>query len=94
MTVTLELTPTEEARLAEASRLTGLPPDEAAHSLLAEHLPPAPDAAEDSTLALFARWDAEDAQMTTEEVAEEQNLWDRFESGVNETRAALGMRRL
>lgn len=93
MTVTLELTPTEEARLAEASRRTGLPPAEAIHSVLAEHLPWV-DAENDSTLALFAQWDAEDAAMTAEEADEERRLWQRFESNVNETRQAQNMRRL
>ena len=86
MTVTLELTPTEEARLAEAVRLTGLPPDEAAHSVLAEHLPPVDSGENDPTLALFAQWNAEDAAMTAEEAEAERRLWERFESNVNETR--------
>ncbi len=93
MTVTLELTPTEEARLAEESRRTGLPPAEAIHSVLAEHLPPV-DTENDPTLALFAQWDAEDAAMTAEEADAERRLWQRFESNVNETRQAQGMRLL
>lgn len=93
MTVTLELTPTEEARLAEASRRTGLPVAEAIHSVLAEHLPSV-DAENDPTLALFAQWDAEDAAMTAEESEAEPRLWERFEGGVNQTRAAQRMRRL
>ncbi len=94
MTVTLELTPAEEARLAEAVRLTGLPRAEAAHSVLAEHLPPVDTGENDPTLALFAQWDAEDAAMTAEAAEAEQQLWGRFESNVNETRQAQNMRLL
>lgn len=94
MTVTLELTPTEEARLAEASRRTGLPPAEAIHSVLAEHLPLIDVEENDPTLALFAQWNAEDAAMTAEETDAEQRLWERFEQGVNETRQTQGMRLL
>ena len=93
MTVTLELTPTEEARLAEAVRQTGLSPNEAAHSVLAEHLPSV-DTENDPTLALFAQWNAEDAAMTAEEADAERQLWERFESNVNETRQAQNMRLL
>ena len=94
MTLTIDLTPAEEARLAAAARRTGAEPAEVMRKLVAEHLPPAPEGEEDPTLALFAQWDAEDARMTPEEAAEEQRLWERFEGGVNETRQALGMRHL
>lgn len=61
-------------------------------------LPPVPSptfpATDDSTLALFAQWRAEDAQRTSEEAAEEQRQWEQFEQNVNETHDALGMKRL
>ena len=94
MTLTIDLTPAEEARLTAAARRAGLAPAEAARKLVTEHLPPAPEGEEDPTLALFAQWDAEDRQMTPEEAAEEQRVWERFEGGVNETRQELGMRHL
>jgi len=94
MTLTIDLTPAEEARLAAAARRAGLNPTEAARKVLTANLPPASDAEDDPTLALFAQWSAEDAQMTPEETAEEQRLWERFEGGINETREASGMRRL
>ena len=43
MTLILELTPAEEARLAAAARLNGLEPAMLAKKLLTEHLPPAPN---------------------------------------------------
>jgi len=92
MTLTLELSPTEEARLGAAARRQGLAPDQILHGLMDEYLPPAEET--DPMLALFAQWAEEDAQMTPEEIAEERRLWEQFEANVNETRGALGMRRL
>ena len=90
MTLTLDLTPTEEAQITAVAQRTGLTPAEVARKLLTQNLPPVPDAVpqktEDSTLALFAQWKAVDAQMTPEEAAEEQRLWEQFEQNVNETR--------
>lgn len=98
MTLTLDLTPTEEAQIAVVAQRAGLSPAEAARKLLTQNLPPIPNVpAQDTanqTLALFAQWKAEDAQMTPEEAAEEQQLWKQFEQNVNETRDALGMRHL
>ncbi len=49
--------------------------------------------AEDPRLALFDKW-AEDAAKTPEEVAQEQQMWEEFERGVNQTRRELGMKEL
>jgi len=43
---------------------------------------------------LFRQWDEEDALMTDEEREAEDRLWEDFLKGINETRAALGMRLL
>jgi PHD/YefM family antitoxin component YafN of YafNO toxin-antitoxin module len=43
---------------------------------------------------LFAQWAAEDVNMTDEEKEAEDRLWEDVQSGINETRAALGMRQL
>ena len=98
MTLTLDLSPAEEARLAAAARQKGLAPAALVKALVTEHLPehaPAPaDPPEDPTLALFAQWSQEDAQKTPAETAQEDRLWEEFENGINETRDALGMRRL
>jgi hypothetical protein len=96
MALTIHLTPGEEARLAAAAAAEGILPAELAQRLVAEHLPPAVEngAGEDPTLALFAQWGRDDAQMTAEEAEEERRLWEQFESGINETRRALGMRQL
>jgi hypothetical protein len=46
------------------------------------------------TRELFAQWAEEDAHMTDAEREAEDRLWEEFEKGINETRAALGMRPL
>lgn len=96
MSLTVELDPAEEARLAAAAEREGVPTAELARRVLVEHLPPVPEAepAEDPTLALFRRWEEEDAKRTPEEAEAERELWERFQSNVNETRRALGMREL
>ena len=96
MTLAIDLSPDEEARLAATARQEGLDPAAFVHNLVAERLRAVipNDDPQDSTLALFAEWEKEDARMTPEEAAAENRLWEQFAQGVNETRAALGMRRL
>lgn len=93
MTLTIELTSAEEARLVAAARQEGMPPAELARKLVTDHLQQTAKAS-DPTLALFAQWESEDAQMTPEEMDQERRLWEKFEVGINETRRALGMREL
>ena len=49
---------------------------------------PAPAAVpfEDPTLALFAEWDKEDAQMTPEQIADEAREWEQFKNNLNAER--------
>ena len=68
MTLTVELTPDEEVRLKATARREGIEAEECARRLLAEHLPPVKPG--DATLALLAKWDAEDATDDPEEIAE------------------------
>lgn len=97
MTVTLELTPTEEARLAEESRRTGLPPAEAIHSVLAEHLPPAQETvrAEEiyrnaPTAALLRRWMEEDATDDPEVIRRAEEDLAELKRNLNANWAATG----
>jgi hypothetical protein len=95
MTLTIELTPTEAAQLTAAAHHAGLAPAELARKLVTEHLPPVtPGIPEDPTLALFAQWDTEDAQMTPEEVTEAQRDYDEFTRRMNAERARAGARLL
>jgi hypothetical protein len=95
MTLIIELTPTEEAQLTAVAHHAGLAPAELARKLVTEHLPAVTrDLPADPTLALFAQWDAEDAQMTPEEVTEAQRDADEFIRRMNTERARAGARLL
>jgi len=88
-----EITPTEEAQLTAAARQVGLEPDALALKLVTEHLlPVTPATPEDPTLVLFAQWDANDAQMTSEDIAEAQRDYDAFTQRMNAERARAGAR--
>jgi hypothetical protein len=95
VSLTIELDAAEEARLSAAAREQGLAPAELARRVLLDHLPAVemrqPD---EATLALFRKWDSEDAERTPEQAQLENELWDTFQANVNETRQALGMRKL
>jgi hypothetical protein len=96
MTLTISLTPEEEARLLAIARQRGIAPQECARQLITDHLPEAtPNGmSQDPTLVLFAQWKQEDAQKSPDEAEDEERMWEEFERGVNETRTALGMRQL
>jgi hypothetical protein len=92
MAVTLHLTPSEEARLEAAARQQGLDPAELARKLVIERLPPDTSDEEDPTIALFARWDQEDAAMTPEEIEEAKREAEEFKRNINTERARAGSR--
>jgi hypothetical protein len=94
MTLTIELHPDEEARLAAAARREGVEPAELIRKLVVAHLPPIPsnEDEEDPTLALFAQWDREDALMTPEEIEAEQRQFEQFKQNINAERARAGSR--
>lgn len=94
MTLTINLSPTEEALLAAAARQKGLDPAVLAKALVTEHLPEPVTLSEDSTLALFAQWAQEDAQMTPEEIAEENRTWEQLKANINVERDRAGARRV
>lgn len=96
MTLIIDLTPEEEARLEAAALQKGVAPQECVRQLLAAHLPDLiyKGAQEDPTLALFEKWRQEDALKSPDEAADEDRLWEEFEKGINQTRQSLGMRRL
>ena len=95
MTLVIELSPEEEARLAAAAEREGLLPSELARKLVTQNLPPTPPGgAEDPTLALFAQWEKEDANMTPEEIEQERRLWEEFKANINAERDRAGARRV
>lgn len=94
MTLTIDLSPSEEVQFTDVARQEGLQPADFVKKLVAERLPPEQSEPHDPTLALFAQWAQEDAKMTPGEIEQERRLWEQFEANVNETREALGMERL
>jgi hypothetical protein len=86
------LTAQEEAQLAAAARMKGIPVKQFAHEFVVEHLPDVrdiPGKAEDTTAQLLAEWDEEDATMTPEEIAIAQAEWDKLKADMNASRAAV-----
>ncbi len=93
MTLTIDLDPSEQARLDAAARQEGMGAATLAKRIVTEHLPPAPPAVEeDPTLALFAQWDREDAQMTPEELTAAQEDFAEFKRSINDERLRAGAR--
>jgi hypothetical protein len=90
LTLTIELTPEEEARLRAAAQERGVDPAECARQVLRDHLPPL--APGEATKALFAAWAAEDATDDPEEIAAAEREWEEFKANINATRAAAGSR--
>ena len=77
----IDLPPDLEYRLqAEATR-RGVDPSEVVRRLLSDNLLPLPILAapeEDKTLALFAHWKAEEANLTPEQAAAEDAAWEQI----------------
>ena len=96
MSLMIELTPDEQARLAAAAQKEGVDPAELARKIVIQHLPSPGENGqeEDPMLALFARWDGEDAAITPGEVAEENRLWEEFKTNINAERDRAGARRV
>ena len=98
MTLQIELTPEEEARLLAAAEVQGLDPVECARRVLHDHLPLLRSAekptAKDPTIALFEEWEAEDATDDPEEIARRIQEWEELKAGLNANRAATGERLL
>src|SRR5690348_9844971 len=96
MTLTIRLTPEQEALLEAAARQEGVDSAELVRKLVTEHLSavtteePEPD----PTLALFAQWEREDANMTPEEIAKENRDWEAFKANINAERDRAGARRV
>ncbi len=88
MTVTIELSTEEEARLCAAARSAGTGPEECAKRLLTAQLFSL--RGEDSTLAPFSEWDAEDATEDPDELAARNREWENLKHDLNKNRRAVG----
>jgi len=95
MTLTIDLSPEQEAQFAAVARTKGIDPAELAKKLLTEYLPSTTrESEQDPTLALFTQWETEDAQMTPDEIAEENRTWEDFKTNINAERDRAGARRV
>jgi hypothetical protein len=92
MTLTIELTPEEEARLQAAARKAGMEVAECARRVLTEHLPAAVPG--QATRDLLRAWWEEDATDDPEELRKAEEELAEFKQAVNETRATAGARLL
>ena len=87
MTLTIDLTPEQAARLQRAAKARGVDASTVVRELI-EHLPEEqPDTA---TLALLDAWDAEATALTPEERAEAKAEGDALIAGLNANRALEG----
>lgn len=90
MSINVELTPEEEARLRAAARRQGLAAEECARRMIAANLVDEPPAY--TTAELFALWAAEDATDDPEELAARQREWEELRDALNATRREAGAR--
>src|SRR5579884_1290993 len=100
MTLIIELTPSEEARLEAAARQEGIGPSELAKKLVTEHLPPLPniqpgvDEENAAAIALLQSWLEAEATDDPEEIREAKQELEEFKQNLNANRAATGERLL
>lgn len=88
MTLIIDLTPEEEARLQAAARLQGVDPVECVRRILKQSLPEPPPGA--TTRALFEQWATEDATEDSEEIRARDIDWKETQRSMNEARVAVG----
>jgi hypothetical protein len=87
MTLTIELTPEEEARLAAAARARGQDPEAFLRAII-DTLPET----EDPTLALLSQWIAEGQNATQKEREEAEAETAEFKANMNRWREEAGER--
>jgi hypothetical protein len=92
MTLTLKLTPEEEARLAEAARQKGVDPSEWVRDLLKQSLPPPRPG--DATRALLSSWREEDETSDPEAVETAERELEEFKREMDAERSRAGARLL
>jgi hypothetical protein len=92
MTLTIELTPEEEARLRAAAHEAGIDAAECARRVLLQHLPQAVPG--EATRELLRAWLEEGATDDPEEIRQAEEEQKAFEDAMNASRAAAGARLL
>ena len=95
MTLTIDLTPAEEARLTAAARRARLAPAEAARKLVTEHLPLAEtegDARNAASISLLRGWLRDEATDNPDEIRRAEEELAEFKRNMNANRAVTGER--
>lgn len=92
MTLTIDLTPAEGARLAAAARRAGAEPADVMRKLVAEHLPPAEGEARGTAADLLRGWLHDEATDDPAQIQKAQEELDEFKRNINANRAATGER--
>ena len=88
MNLTIELNAEAETRLKTAATRRGVKPEVYAKQIIEEHLPATEDAgADQATLDLLARWDAEDATSDPHDIASRRKEVEEFKQAINENRS-------
>ena len=92
--ITLDLTPTEEARISTVARQIGLAPAEYVKKLVTEHLPPAAaaptvDEENQALIALLQSWREEDATDDPQELQRRDDETNTLLSNLQSTRLSL-----
>lgn len=89
MTLTIQLTPDAERRLRQNAIASGKTVEQYIEQLLRE-LPEAPAPSEhETTVALFQQWAEEDARLTPEEAARDDDDWQQIETNILANRLTL-----
>lgn len=95
MEMKIYLTPEQETRLVKAAAAESIDPAEFVKRLVADRLMSHDQEVEhDPMLALFAKWEREDATMTAAEIAEEKEQWETLKGHLNAERDRAGARRV
>ena len=92
MTLTIDLTPAEEARLAAAARRTGAKPADVMRKLVIEHLPPAEQETRGTAADLLRGWLRDEATDDPAQIQKAQEELDEFKRNINANRAAASER--
>jgi hypothetical protein len=93
MTLTINLTSTEEQQLRAAAQQEGIAPAELARKLVIEHLLPAPDENAES-IALLQSWLEEEATDDPDEIQQAEAELEAFKQAINAERERAGARRI
>lgn len=88
MTLTLELTPEQEARLQANASKAGQAPADYVRGWL-ERLPATTNSDADALLDMFRQWEKDTARLSADQLAAEDEGWDEITSNLRTNRVSL-----